>query len=73
MEARGRDDNTFRADIRAFRRVNNELPVLDIIASPLYFSPPNISTVDFVYAARSYPFQFQCSPLRARFRHVRAR
>lgn len=55
MEARGRDDNTFRADIRAFRRVNNELPVLDIIASPLYFSPPNISTVDFVYVARSYP------------------
>lgn len=55
MEARGRDDTTFRADIRAFRWVNNELPVLDIIASPLYFSPPNISTVDFVYAARSYP------------------
>lgn len=55
MEARGRDDTTFRADIRAFRRVNNELPVLDIIVSPLYFSPPNISTVDFVYAARSYP------------------
>lgn len=54
MEARGRDDTTFRADIHAFRRVNNELPVLDIIASPLYSSPPNISTVDFVYVARSY-------------------